>query len=94
MEKLEILEYLLMFLIAGGFLAWSFIGGLDPIGVTFDLFFIAGEIVTLNAVYITLGLSLFFIVTTVLLTAEVYSRKEIPEISSGPDVAALIPTYQ
>lgn len=94
MEKLEILEYLLMFLIAGGFLAWSFIGGLDPIGVTFDLFFIAGEIVTLNAVYITLGLSLFFIVTTILLTAEVYSRKEIPEISSGPDVAALIPTYQ
>jgi len=94
MQKLEVLEYFLMFFIAGGFLAQSFVEGLDPVEVTFDLFFVAGQIVTLNAVYITIGLTLFFVLTTVLLSTEVYSRKEIPWIDSGPDVAALVPVYQ
>lgn len=94
MEKLEVLEYFLMFLIAGGFLAQSFVGGLDPVQVTFDLFFVAGEIATLNAVYITIGLTLFFVLTTVLLTAEIYSWREIPRVDSGPNVAALVPVYQ
>lgn len=94
MDWIRRLEFLAVVLVASVIFGVNFFRGLNMSGIVFKFFFIAGHITILNAVYSSLIFSLSTLFSTALLTREIYSRKPIPNVTDGPEVAAVIPAYK
>ncbi|MFP4116530.1 MAG: glycosyltransferase [Candidatus Aenigmatarchaeota archaeon] len=94
MDRTHKVEYFAMFLVASVVITVSFFQGLSFRGVAFSFFYITGRVVMLDAVYSTLVFSTITLFLTAFLVKEVYSRKPIPHVTSGPGVAAIVPAYK
>lgn len=91
--KSKKLEYTSYMLLNSLIIFYGFYTGLNITSASLNIFFLAVDVVVLNAASSAFFFTFFIVLTGFLLLKELYSRKEIPECFDKGEVTAVIPVY-